>query len=263
MRRTYRVAASAFEAGFRVLGLRPQVIGAEHLPVTGPAIIASNHVGYLDFAFVMLAPPRPRREMRFLARGDLFERRFVGAALRGLGQIPVDEHGDPAATLRAAREALERGELVGLHPEGTVNPTFLPLRGKSGAVRLALATGAPIIPCAVWGSQRLLTKWRDPVWPGRHLPVQVRYDAPFRPDDRPASVLTRELTARITALVAACVRAEDAPAGSWWVPAEFGGGAPRMADIEARLNEQVEERRARADRDRTSRDDGTEPVEDL
>jgi 1-acyl-sn-glycerol-3-phosphate acyltransferase len=247
---TYQAASRAFEVGFRVLGLRPQVHGLEHLPVTGPAIIASNHVGYLDFAFVMLGPPRPRREVRFLARGDLFERPLTGAALRTLRQIPVDAHGDPAATLRFARAALERGELVGLHPEGTVNPTFLPLRGRSGAIRLALQTGAPIIPTAVWGSQRLLTKWRDPSWPGRGIPVQVRYGAPYVPGEGQPAALTRDLIERITSLVETCVQNEAAPAGSWWVPAAWGGGAPRLADVAARLQAQEAERQERAQRRR-------------
>jgi len=248
----YHAASRAFEAGFRVLGLRPTIHGLEHLPAEGPAIIASNHVGYLDFAFVMLGPPRPRREVRFLARGDLFERPVTGTMLRALRQIPVDAHGDPATTMRFARAALEHGELVGLHPEGTVNPTFQPLRGRSGAVRLSLQTGAPIIPAAVWGSQRLLTKWREPAWPGRGIPIQVRYGAPYLPSDgvpdgTPAE-MTRQLIARITDLVQLCVEDEGAPSGSWWVPAVLGGGAPRLADVASRLQAQEAERSDRARR---------------
>lgn len=246
--RTYSAASRAFEVGFRVFGLHPATHGLEHIPVTGPAIIASNHVGYLDFAFVMLGPPRPRREVRFLARGDLFERPITGAMLRALRQIPVDAHGDPAATMRFARAALERGELVGLHPEGTVNPTFLPLRGRSGAVRLALQTGAPIIPTAVWGSQRLLTKWREPAWPGRGIPIQVRYGAAYMPGEGTPAESTRQLIQRITTLVETCIREEQAPAGAWWVPASLGGAAPRLADVQSRLHAQEAERLDRARR---------------
>jgi hypothetical protein len=184
--------------------------------------------------------------MAFLARGDLFERRFVGAALHGLGQIPVDQHGDPSTAMRAAIQRLEAGGLVGLHPEGTINPTFLPLRGRSGAIRLAQMTGAPIIPTAVWGSQRLLTKWRPAGWPERRIPVRVIYGEPYMPPATgPASGPTRELMARIGTLVDAAIRAEDAPAGSWWVPADRGGGAPRMEEVAARLEEQVRQRRER------------------
>ena len=245
MGQLYSSVSRVFEAGFRITGIDLQVEGVEHLPRTGPAIIASNHVGYLDFAFVMLAPPRPRREMAFLARGDLFERRFTGRALNALGQIPVDEHGDPTVAMHAAREVLERGGIVGLHPEATVNPTFLPIRGKSGAIRLAQQTGAPIIPTSVWGSQRLLTKWRAPAWPERDIPVRVTYSEPFIPPPGPASGSTRELMGRISALVDRAIEIEAAPAGSWWVPAERGGGAPRIEEVDARLAAQVEERRKR------------------
>jgi len=241
----YSSGSRVFEAGFRLTGVDLRVDGLEHLPTSGPAIVASNHVGYVDFAFVMLAPPRPRREIAFLARGDLFERRFVGAALRGLRQIPVDQHGDPSTAMRAAIAWLESGEMVGLHPEGTINPTFLPLRGRSGAVRLAQMTGAPIIPTAVWGSQRLLTKWRPAGWPERGIPVRVTYGEPYSPPAGPASGPTRELMARIGALVDAAILAEAAPPGSWWVPADRGGGAPRLAEVTERLEAQVRERRER------------------
>jgi 1-acyl-sn-glycerol-3-phosphate acyltransferase len=241
----YSAASRVFEVGFRVAGIDLTVEGLEHIPTDGPAIVASNHVGYLDFAFVMLAPPRPRREIAFLARGDLFERSFVGGALTALRQIPVDQHGDPSTAMRAAEERLATGGIVGLHPEGTINPTFFPMPAKSGAVRLAQRTGAPLIPTAVWGSQRLLTKWRPAGRPPRGIPVRVIYGEPFVPPPGPASRSTRELMARITALVTRAVAEEAAPEGSWWVPAEFGGGAPRIADVASRLEEQVRERRER------------------
>ena len=241
----YSSVSRLFEIGFRATGLDLRIEGLENLPASGPAIVASNHVGYVDFAFVMLSPPRPRREMAFLARGDLFERPVVGPALRALGQIPVDQHGDPALAMRAAEDHLAGGGIVGLHPEGTINPTFLPLQGKSGAVRLAQRTGAPIIPTAVWGSQRLLTKWRPAGVPERGIEVRVTYGEPFVPPPGPASGSTRALMARITALVERSIADEAAPAGSWWVPAAHGGGAPGLAEVTERLEAQVKEQRAR------------------
>ena len=241
----YSSVSRLFEIGFRATGLDLRIEGLENLPASGSAIVASNHVGYVDFAFVMLSPPRPRREMAFLARGDLFERPVVGPALRALGQIPVDQHGDPALAMRAAEDHLAGGGIVGLHPEGTINPTFLPLQGKSGAVRLAQRTGAPIIPTAVWGSQRLLTKWRPAGVPERGIEVRVTYGEPFVPPPGPASRSTRALMARITALVERSIADEAAPAGSWWVPAAHGGGAPGLAEVTERLETQVKERRAR------------------
>ncbi len=245
----YSAVSGAFEAGFKVVGVDLHVDGLEHLPATGPAIVAANHVGYVDYAFVMLAPPRPRREVAFLARSDFFDRPVVGRALRALGQIPVDAHGDPAAALRAAVAHLEAGGIVGLHPEGTINPTFLPgaepLTGRSGAVRLSWLTGAPIVPTAVWGSQRLLTKWRPARWPGRGVPVRVRYGTPYRPAEAPPAEATAELMGRIRTLVDRAIVEEGAPEGSWWVPAARGGGAPGPDEVRERLEAQARERRER------------------
>jgi 1-acyl-sn-glycerol-3-phosphate acyltransferase len=241
----YSSAARLFEFGFVVAGIERHVEGVANIPVEGPAIIASNHVGYVDFAFVMLGPPRPRREVAFLARADLFERRLVGTALRALGQIPVDAHGDPAAAMRAAIEHLEGGGVVGLHPEGTINPTFLPMAGRSGAVRLSQLTGAPIVPTAVWGSQRLLTKWRPATWPERGVPVRVVYGEPYTPPPGPTRGPTEELMARIAALVDRTIAADPAPPGAWWVPAERGGSAPREEEVKERLAAQAQERRER------------------
>ena len=241
----YSSVARLFELGFRVTGVERRVDGLGHLPASGPAIIASNHVGYVDYAFVMLGPPRPRREVAFLARSDFFEQPLIGTALRALRQIPVDAHGDPAGALRAAVSHLEAGGIVGLHPEGTINPSFLPLKGRTGAVRLAQLTGAPIVPTAVWGSQRLLTKWRPPAWPERRIPVRVIYGEPYHPGEGRPAALTLDLMARIRALVKQAIRDEGAPPGSWWVPAAHGGSAPDPEEVAARLAEQARERRER------------------
>ena len=244
----YDVGSSVFTTGFRVLGIDLQAIGHEHIPATGPVILASNHVGYLDFCFVMLAPPKPRRPVRFLARHEFFERRFVGSALRRLGQIPVDVHGDPLAAMDAASAALSAGEVVGLHPEGTISPSFVPRRAKSGAIRLAWASQAPVIPAAVWGSQRLLTKWRKPRLT-RGVPVLVRYGEPYHPEPGvPAALRARELMDRITALLELNWRdypTRPRPDDDWWVPAHLGGSAPTPAEAEERLRRQVDERRTR------------------
>jgi 1-acyl-sn-glycerol-3-phosphate acyltransferase len=179
----YSFGSGVVEYAIRAAGVDWRVDGLEHLPREGPAIVASNHVSYLDFAFVMLSAPRPRREMRFLARADLFDGRFLGWFLRGVGQIPVDRDRDPLGALRNARACLDRGELVGVHPEGTISPSFVPReRAATGTVRLAEAADVDIVPCAVWGSQRLLTKWRPARIPPRGIPVRVRYGAPGASD---------------------------------------------------------------------------------
>ncbi|MFA9431608.1 lysophospholipid acyltransferase family protein [Egicoccus sp. AB-alg2] len=253
----YVVVASGFRAGWRALRLDVRSTAHANIPRRGPAILASNHVGYLDFCFVALAPPPPRRRVRFLARDDFFEGRVVGGALRAMQQIPVDVHGDPTTAFAAAEAALARGEVVGVHPEGTISPSFVPRRGRTGTVRLALRTGAPIVPVAVWGSQRLLTKWQ-PKRLRTGACVSVRYGEPWHPPaDVPPAVSTAELMRRIGDLLAREQAAypqqpRDAE-DRWWLPAHLGGTAPTPEEAERRLREQAAARRA-ARRDGTGAD---------
>ncbi|MFA9443928.1 lysophospholipid acyltransferase family protein [Egicoccus sp. AB-alg6-2] len=243
----YVPIAAGMRGVWHGLRLDVRAIGYHHIPGTGGAILASNHISYLDFCFVALAPPRPRRRVRFLARHDLFRGRVVGPALRAMGQIPVDTHGDPITAFAQAEQALRRGELLGIHPEGTISPSFVPRRARTGAVRLARRTGAPIVPVAVWGSQRLLTKWQ----PRRLRPgvcVTVRYGAPWHPpaDMAPARA-SAELMRRIDELLvveqAGYPQRPRSAADRWWVPAHLGGRAPTPEEADARLRRQVEERR--------------------
>ncbi|HSK22187.1 MAG TPA: lysophospholipid acyltransferase family protein [Egicoccus sp.] len=242
----YAPIAAGLRGLWHTLGVDVRPIGYHHIPAVGPAILASNHIGYLDFSFVALAPPRPRRRVRFLARHDLFDG-VVGTALRAMDQIPVDVHGDPVMAYAAAEAALARGEVLGIHPEGTISPSFVPRRGRTGAVRLAQASGAPIVPVAVWGSQRLLTKGQ----PRRLRPgvcVTVRYGAPWHP---PADQAPATATATLMRLISDLLEVEQAsypqqprgPRDRWWLPAHLGGTAPTPEDADRLLREQVDARR--------------------
>ncbi len=243
----YTFTAGGFRAAWRVLALDVRSRGHANIPDHGPVILASNHVGYLDFCFVALAAPSPRRQVRFLARHDIFDKPLVGAALRRMGQIPVDVHGDPAPAMRAAEERLRAGEIIGMHPEGTISPSFVPRAGRTGTVRLAQLTGAPIVPVAVWGSQRLLTKGL-PVRLRRNIPVVVRYGQPHVPTGDPGEA-TRRLMGEITDLLGVAQAEypqQPAPGDEWWLPHHLGGTAPTPEEAEERIRRQVEERRRRA-----------------
>ena len=242
----YTVGSALFRGGFRALGIHLHPVGWENIPAEGAAVLASNHVGYLDFAFVDLAPPQPRREVRFMARQEFFDIPVAGFLLDRLGQIPVDVHGDPMVGANAAKAALARGELVGIHPEGTISPSFVPRRAKSGAVRLAEEAGVPIIPVAVWGSQRLLTKGR-PASLTRGVTVTVRYGEPFFPTARTGMARTKQLMDRIGELLAisqaAYPQRSAGPPHDWWLPAHLGGSAPTPAEAEQVIARQNEQRR--------------------
>ena len=244
----YRVGSSLFLAGFHALGVDLRVQGAEHIPADGPAVLASNHIGYLDFAFVMLAAPAPRREVRFLARDDFFRNPVTGFLLRRLGQIPVDVHGDAMRSAAAAQDVLADGGIVGIHPEGTISPSFVPRRAKSGVVRLADSVGAPIVPVALWGTQRLLTKGR-PARPTRGAAVVVRYGEPFHPTARTAMRRTAEVMERIgeelARAQASYPQRPGPPPHDWWLPAHLGGSAPTPEAAEEAIRQQNDQRRLR------------------
>lgn len=181
--------------------------GLESIPVDGPALIACNHASYLDPLVNAYAVVRAHRWPRFLAKADLFRAPVLRWAMRGAHQIPVARGTGDQSPLRNAETALHAGEVVVIYPEGTVTTRAdgLPMEGKTGTVRLALAAGVPIIPMVSWGSA--------PVWqksgpgslrPGR--PVWVRVGAPFEVADRGVDIddhdgvrrLTEELMATLT-----------------------------------------------------------------
>ncbi len=199
-------------------GLRWTVEGAQLIPAHGPAILASNHISYLDpFVVAKVADLRHRR-VRFLAKRELFARPVIGPALRSAGQIPVDRASLRAgASMSAAEDALARGECVAVFPEGTISPDLEPMAGKSGTARVARATGVAVYPIGLWGAHRIMYKGRRPEWRwGVAQSAVVGAPLRFGPD---ANV--RDATdAIMAAIVAAVARAREiypqADPGSWW-----------------------------------------------
>lgn len=157
----------------------------EHLPAHGPGVVAFNHRSYADFFVLAQLVRRGGRPLRMLAKKELFDVPLVGAICNGMGGIPVDRAAPGDAPYAAAVAALQRGDLVGLMPQGTIPrgaAFFDPvLVGKPGVVRMAQATGAPVIPVGIWGTEVLwprsakaprVSRWRAPV------PVRVRIGPP-------------------------------------------------------------------------------------
>jgi len=135
---------------------QPWIRGAEHVPATGAAILASNHLAVIDSFFL---PLMLRRRVVFLGKQDYFtgrgiKGRLVAGFMRGVGTIPVDRSSGKAgeAALRTGLERLSRGELFGIYPEGTRSPDGRLYRGKTGVARLAIRSGVPVLPVAMIGT---------------------------------------------------------------------------------------------------------------
>ena len=154
--RTYRNVQRFFAGAFRLLGLRITVRGAEHLPTTGPAVIASNHTGFLDFTFIGYAARERGRLVRFMSKLSVFENWLSGWLMRAMRHIPVDRWSG-AIAYRRARTLLDEGEIVGVFPEATISRSWLIKGLKPGAAGLALSRSVPLVPAVVWGSHRILT----------------------------------------------------------------------------------------------------------
>ncbi|HTW15278.1 MAG TPA: lysophospholipid acyltransferase family protein [Nocardioides sp.] len=135
---------------------RPQVRGADNVPLEGPAILASNHLSYADWLFM---PLTLSRRVTFVAKAEYFTTPglkgwFQRLFFSGAGQVPIDRSGASAAegALSAAKRILGDGDLFGIYPEGTRSHDGKLYRGKTGVARLALETGVPVIPVAVVGT---------------------------------------------------------------------------------------------------------------
>jgi 1-acyl-sn-glycerol-3-phosphate acyltransferase len=238
---------------FKVMGWQIRTFGEDNIPRTGPVVLASNHVGYLDFVFIGYTARKRGRLVRFMAKKEVFDHRISGPLMRGMKHIPVDRYARARAAIDETVEVLRRGEAVGMFPEGTISRSFVPRTGKTGAARMAMESGALLIPCAVWGTQRILTKDRPKNFE-RKVAMDVHIGAPIDYEGREATDVTESLMKEITVLVD---QAQDAypqkpksAADSWWLPAHLGGGAPTVEEADAKAARDLEARRARIERDR-------------
>ncbi|WP_305785174.1 lysophospholipid acyltransferase family protein [Symbioplanes lichenis] len=226
----YPPVVGAAKTLFRVLDLRIQVDGAHHVPTSGGAVLASNHVSYLDFIFCGLGAQPAKRLVRFMAKKSVFDHKVSGPLMRGMRHIPVDRKAGTGA-FREAEEALRRGEVVGVFPEATISESFTVKALKSGAARLAHAAKVPLIPMVVWGPHRLWTKGRKKELTKRHVPVLIKIGEPIpTPAGATADATTLALHQRLSALLdTAQQEYPEQPAGPedrWWLPAHMGGTAP-------------------------------------
>lgn len=229
----YRLAIATSRLLFRLLGLRIRVDGAEHLPRSGPAIVVSNHVSFLDFVFVGLAARPSGRFIRFLTRYDVWHKALVGPAMIAMRHVPVDRAA-PAGAFLEARAALIRGEIVGVFPEAGISRSFTVRALMPGAVALSRSTGAPVLLVAVWGPQRIATAGL-PISLRRGRAVSVAVSPPTTlPTGGSVQDATVELGRQLQELVTGVQQSHpDQPRRGRCDdrhPAHLGGTAPTASD---------------------------------
>src|SRR5680860_1150297 len=222
----YTVAIAAGRALFASLRVKPKVTGLANLPDAGGAVLAITHFGYLDFALVeWILWHRNRRRIRFLAKKGVFKQPVLGAVLRSMGHIAVDMEAGSEAYAEAVA-SLKSGEVLGVFPEGGVNASFTVRALKTGTVRMAAEADVPVIPIAVWGGHRLLTKnHRYSVREAVGTPIRFAIGQPFQVDP---AVDPRELTLGLHDTLQGLVDGlqgdyPDDGSGQWWQPEPSSG----------------------------------------
>jgi 1-acyl-sn-glycerol-3-phosphate acyltransferase len=196
------------------VSLRPQINGVENIPLTGGAVLAGNHLSVADEYLLGACVPR---HIAFWAKAEYFHGTGVGgwfmkSLMNGLGAIEVNREGGRAAltALDAAIPALKGGDLVGVYPEGTRSPDGRLYRGRTGAARLALLAGVPVIPVGVVGTEKV-----QPI--GSHFPrlghkISITFGKPMDFGDRPLDSSTlRAVTDEIIMAIQALTGQEYVP----------------------------------------------------
>jgi 1-acyl-sn-glycerol-3-phosphate acyltransferase len=225
----YPPVITAVKGFWKYLGLKLDFNGVENLPDRshGGAIIAINHISYLDFALAGTAALPMKRYVRFMAKKEIFNNKLAGPLMRGMHHISVDRSNGSASFVQALR-ALRDGEIIGIFPEGTISVSFEIKELKTGVVRLAQGAEVPVIPTIVWGSQRIWTKKVKRDLRRKGVPVSVTFGAPIYfekgGDVEAGEALLRSTMVKMLHEVQD--RYPDSHQGQRWAPLRLGGTAP-------------------------------------
>ncbi|MDT7758571.1 MAG: hypothetical protein QOH27_4469 [Mycobacterium sp.] len=243
MEPVFRSLEIAARTAVRVTGTRITYHGLQNIPSVGGAVVAINHTSYVDFLPAALAAMYRKRRLRFMIKSEMQDVKAVNFLIRHSKTIPVDRHAG-ADAYSVAVDRLRAGELVGVYPEATISRSF-ELKGfKTGAARMALEAGAPIIPLVVWGAQRIWTK-DHPKRVGRNkIPITVAVDPPYTPSGTIDAVMT-ELREEMTALLHRVQEDYPHPDGEYWVPRRLGGSAPTLEEAKVLDETELAERARR------------------
>jgi len=245
---TYPLVIAAAKTWFRLGDIRIDKHGTENIPRKGGALLAINHLSYVDYLMAGYPGVDQGRLTRFMAKQEVFDHAVGGPVMRSFKHIAIDRAAGQEGMDEAVRR-LQDGEIVGIFPEGTISRSFLIKDLKTGAVRIAAKADVPLVPVVLWGTQRMLTKGKPRDF-SRHKTVSVLVGEPMHPTGEEPLAETAELKARMESMLDQVIRdypADEQPPGSWWLPQSYGGTAPT---IEEAKEMELAERRARAERRR-------------
>ena len=247
MEPVYRGIEIAAAVAARTLGTSITYQGLENIPADGGAVIAMNHISYIDYLPAGLASRQRRRRIRYMLKAEALEHGAVDWVIKHTDCIPVDRTAGAGAYAEAVRR-LRAGQLVGVFPEATISRSFELKEFKTGAVRMAVEAQVPIVPLILWGPQRMWTKDHPKNLGRKKIPWTVRAGEPVLPHGTMA-----ELDARLRATMATVLHEVQEqyahPPGAWWVPHRLGGAAPTPEEAK-RLDEAEWADRARGSAER-------------
>ncbi len=244
MEPVYRSIEISAAVAARTRGTTITYEGMENIPAHGGAVVAMNHVSYIDYLPAGLATRQRRRRIRFMLKAEMLEVGAVDWIIRHTRCIPVDRSAGAGAYAEAVRY-LRAGELVGVFPEATISRSFELKEFKSGAVRMALEAQVPIVPLIIWGSQRMWTKDHPKNLRRNNIPWVIRACEPIAPVGT-IEDLDAQVRAEMNTNLHEVQEQYPHPAGAWWVPARLGGSAPTPAEARGIEAAELAERARRA-----------------
>lgn len=242
----YPAIIKAARVWFKVGDLKITMTGLENIPTSGGALLAVNHLSFVDYIMAGLPGADRGRLTRFIAKKEVFDHPIGGPVMRSFHHLPIDR-ADGEAGMKLAADTLRAGELVGIFPEATISRSFVIKELKTGAVRIAAEADVPLIPVVLWGTQRFMTKGKKADF-SRHKTIGIAVGEPLHPTGADPVAETAELKARMESMLDRLIRehpAAEQPPGSWWLPKSHGGSAP---SLEEAAEMYAEERRLRAER---------------
>jgi 1-acyl-sn-glycerol-3-phosphate acyltransferase len=234
--RTLEIAAKAL---VMVTGTQISYQNLQNIPRTGGAVLAINHTSYVDWLPAALAVHYRGRRIRYMIKAEMQQVSIINFLIKHTKTIPVNRGAGSQAYAEAVR-LLRAGEVVGLMPEATISRSFELKEFKTGAARMALDAGVPVVPLIVWGAQRIWTKDHPRNVGRKKIPVIVAAGPPLPPSGD-VEHLDAALREQMTSLLHRVQEDYPHPEGAYWVPQRLGGTAPTVA--EAKVLEDTEKKR--------------------